>query len=94
MDERPATLAAALVALRQRAKLNQPQLAAACAGSGVRGINQGSISRWEKGALEPSSAQVRELHRACSGTPEDLAELLSLLVGVPVRLETSAEATS
>lgn len=80
------TLGSALKALRERAALTQPQLAAACAG--VRGVNQGAISRWEGGAGAPSSAQLIELHRACGGSAQDLSELLSLLVGVPVEVAT------
>lgn len=77
---------------RMRGKRSQGELAAACAElmPDVSGINQGSISKMERGSIEPSPEQLRAIVAAGSGSRDDLSRGLSLLVGVQVRVEGAA----
>lgn len=89
MDPVPSTLGDVLRAMRVRSGLNQEALVAKCI---VRGINQGALSRWERNEAAPSAEQVRDLVRVAGGNTDELSALLSMLVGLPVRVvESSVE---
>jgi transcriptional regulator with XRE-family HTH domain len=56
--------------------------------SGVKGINQAGLSRWERGVFAPNAAQVRAIVEATGHGAEVLNHGLSLVVGMPVALRS------
>lgn len=73
-------LGARLRRLRQLQRVKQDSVARLC------GVSQGTVSRWESGAMQPPPAQVRRIFEALRGRPVQDAALRRLVEASPLSL--------